>query len=47
MDMLGLKETVDGLAKANGIRWYGHALRRDNDSVLKFGLDVEESGKKK
>ena len=34
MDMLGLKETIDRLATANGVRWYGHVLRRDDDSVL-------------
>ena len=34
MDMLGLRETIDRLATANGVRWYGHVLRRDDDSVL-------------
>ena len=34
MDMLGLKETIDQLATANGIRWYGHVLRRDDDRVF-------------
>lgn len=47
MDMLGLKETVDGLAKANVVRWYGHVLRRDSDSVLRVALDLEVSGKRK
>ena len=27
-EMLGLKETVVQMAKANGVRWYGHVLRR-------------------
>ena len=36
MDMLGLKETVKGLAKAHGVRWYGLMLRRDDDSVLRW-----------
>ena len=27
MDMLRLKEAADKLAKANGVRWYGHVLR--------------------
>ena len=27
MDMLGLKEAADKLARANGMRWYGHVLR--------------------
>ena len=28
MFMLGLKETIDQLAMANSVRWYGHVLRR-------------------
>ena len=47
MDMLGLKETVDRLATANGVRWYGHVLRRDDNSVLRVALNLEESGKRK
>ena len=47
MDMLGLKESVDGLATANRVTWYGHVLRRDDDSVLRVVLDFEVSGKKK
>ena len=27
MDMLGLKEAADKLARVNGMRWYGHVLR--------------------
>ena len=33
MDMLRLKETIDRLATANKVRWYGHVLRMDDDSV--------------
>ena len=40
MDMLGLKETIDRLATANGVRWYGHVLRRDDDSVLRVALNL-------
>ena len=47
MDMLGLKETTDRLATANGVRWYGHVLRRDDDSVLRVALNLEVSGKRK
>ena len=47
MDMLGLKETIDWLATVNGVRWYGHVLRRDDDSVLRVALDLEVSGKRK
>ena len=27
MDMLGLKEEADKLARANGVWWYAHVLR--------------------
>ena len=47
MDMLGLKETIDRLATANGVRWYGHVLRRDDDSVLRVALNLKVSGKRK
>ena len=46
-DMLGLKETIDRLATANGVRWYGHVLRRDEDSVLSVALNLEVTGKRK
>ena len=47
MDMWGLKETIDRLATANEVRWYGHVLRRDDDSVLRVALDLEVNGKRK
>ena len=47
MDMLGLKETTDQLATANRVRWYGHVLRRDDNSVLRVALDLEASGNRK
>ena len=47
MDMLGLKKTIDRLATANGVRWYGHVLRRDDDSALRVALNLEVSGKRK
>ena len=47
MNMLRLKETIDRSATANGVRWYGHVLRRDDDSVLRVTLDLEVSGKRK
>ena len=43
---LGLQDTLNELARASGVRWYGHALRRDNDKVLRRGLDFEMVGKK-
>ena len=47
MDMLGLKKTIDRLAIANGVRWCGHMLRRDDNSVLRVALNLEVSGKRK
>ena len=37
-NLLGLKDTLDGLAKASGLRWYGHAFRR--------ALDFEVAGRR-
>ena len=47
MEMLGLKETVVQVAKANGVRWYGHVLRRDDGQVLRKALEFEVRGKRK
>jgi len=40
--MLGLQDTVDKLA--NGVRWYGDVLRRDEDNVLRRALDFKVNG---
>ena len=37
--MLGLNETIDQLAMANSVHWYGHVLRR--------ALDFEVEGQRK
>ena len=47
MNLLGLRETMDWLATANEVRWYGHVLRRNGDSVLRVALDLEVSGKRR
>ena len=47
MQMLGLKETVVQMAKANGVRRYGHVLRRDDEHVLRKTLEFEVKGKRK
>ena len=39
MDMLGLQEAIDWLATANRVRWFGHVLRRDDDSVLRVAIN--------
>ena len=47
MEMLGLKETLVEIAKANGVRWYGHVLRRDHGRVLRKALEFEVKGCKR
>ena len=47
VEMLGLKETAVQLAKANGVRWYGHVLKRDDGHVLRKALEFEVRGKRK
>ena len=46
INVLGLEETADGLAKANEVRWCGQVLK-DDDSVLRMalGLEVRDKGK--
>ena len=47
INMLELKETIDRLASANGVRWYGHVLKRNDNSILRVARDLEVSGKRK
>ena len=44
--LLNLKDTLDGLARAGGVRLYGHVLRRDIGDVLGAALDFEVAGKR-
>ena len=48
MFMLGLSETMNQLAMASSVCWYGHVLRRADAYVLRRTLDlkVEGQGKK-
>ena len=46
MNKFGLKDTIDRLATANGVSWYGHILRRMM-IVLRVALDLEVTGKRK
>ena len=45
--MLGFNETIDQLAMANSVHWYGHVLRREDDHVLRRALDFEVDGQRK
>ena len=46
MSLLGLKDTLDRLARAERVRWYGHVLRWDNGDVLRRALDFDVAGKR-
>ena len=35
MFMQGLKETIDQLAMASSVCWYGHVLRREDGHILR------------
>ena len=45
MLMLGLKETIDQLAMANSVSWYGHVLSEDGH-VLRRVLGLEVQGQR-
>ena len=45
--MLGLKQTMNQLAMANSVGWYGHVLRREDGHILRRALDFEVEGQRK
>ena len=45
VSLLGLSDTLDGLARTSGVRWYGLVLRRNNCDAL-IALDFEVAGRK-
>ena len=47
MEMFGMKQTLDKMAKANGVRWNGHVIRREDDNILKKAMMVEVNGQRK
>ena len=47
MFMLSLKETIDQMAMANSVRWYGDVLKREDGHVLRsFDFEIEGQMKK-
>ena len=40
---VGLKETVVQMAKASGVRWYGHVLRRDDRHAFRKAEGQKEA----
>ena len=47
MFMLGMSKSIDELAIANSVRWYGHVLRREEGHALRMALDFEVEGQRK
>ena len=47
MKLLGLNESLKCMARANGVRWYDHVLRREEEHVLRRALDFRVEGLKK
>ena len=47
MFMLGLSETIDLLAMATCVCWYGDVLRREDGHVLRRALTFEVEGQRK
>ena len=45
--MVGLKETIDQLAMAISVHWYGHVLRREDGHVLRRALHFFVDGQGK
>ena len=44
MDMLDIKESLDRMAKASSMRWYGHVLRKEDENVIVNASKFEVSG---
>ena len=40
----GLNETIDQLAMASSVRWYGHVLRREDGCFLIRALNFQFEG---
>ena len=47
MQTLFLVETAEQLATINGVRWYGHVLRKDKNNFLRRSLDIKVTGIRK
>ena len=47
MDMLGLSQTIDKMAKASKVRWLGQVLRKEDGDVVKNTLEFNVEGRRK
>ena len=44
MDILGIKESLDRMAKASSMRWYSSVLRKEDENVTVKALKFKVSG---
>ena len=44
MDMLGIKKSLDRMAKPSSMRWYGHVSRKEDENAIVTALKLEVSG---
>ena len=44
IDMLGINESSDRMAKANSMQWYNHVLKKEVEDVIVKALKFEVSG---
>ena len=47
MQMLAINKTIDQLAKAHSVRWYGYVLRKEKNVFLRRALDLKVKGTRK
>ena len=47
MDVLGLNQTIDKMAKASGVRWLGHVFRKQDGDVAKSALEFNVEVRRK
>ena len=45
IDVMGTS-ALDGLARANGVQWYEHVLKRGNGDILQRALDFEVAARR-
>ena len=39
--MLGIKESLDRMAKASSMRWYSHVLRNEDENMIVKALKLK------
>ena len=45
--MRGLKEILNKMAQTNGVRWCGHVVSRNEESILKKAMMLQVNGQRK